>query len=164
MAGRKALVLDISGLAAANRAQDYPLAGVVNLSEEVALDISGRVELTPVDGRILANFDIKAKVPETCSRCLKEQTRSFAKSFRKVFVTDPEAEDEYNMLANEIDVEPAIREEIIVSAPIITLCRADCRGLCPVCGKDLNEASEHSHKPESKEKPLAVIKKFKKLK
>jgi uncharacterized protein len=40
--------------------------------------------------------------------------------------------------ASEIDVTPAVREELLLAAPQYVVCRDDCKGLCPQCGKDLN--------------------------
>jgi uncharacterized protein len=37
-----------------------------------------------------------------------------------------------------VDVTPAVREELVLAAPTFLLCRDDCRGICPRCGKDLN--------------------------
>ena len=40
--------------------------------------------------------------------------------------------------ARAVDLRPAVREELILALPRYVLCRTDCRGLCPRCGKDLN--------------------------
>lgn len=52
---------------------------------------------------------------------------------------DPEAVDEEPYEGKEIDLKPAIREQILLQIPGSPVCREDCRGLCPRCGKDLNE-------------------------
>jgi uncharacterized protein len=41
----------------------------------------------------------------------------------------------------EIDLGEAIREELVLTIDRYALCRPDCRGLCPVCGKNLNETT-----------------------
>ena len=40
--------------------------------------------------------------------------------------------------ATDIDVTPAVREELVLAAPRYVVCRDDCKGICPQCGKDLN--------------------------
>src|SRR6266566_3621683 len=40
--------------------------------------------------------------------------------------------------ATEIDITPAVREELVLAAPRYVVCRDDCKGLCPQCGRDLN--------------------------
>ena len=41
----------------------------------------------------------------------------------------------------ELDLCEAVQEQVIMALPVRPLCREDCRGLCPVCGADLNEES-----------------------
>jgi len=39
-----------------------------------------------------------------------------------------------------IDLDPVVREQVLLALPVTVLCREDCRGLCATCGQDLNEA------------------------
>jgi uncharacterized protein len=48
--------------------------------------------------------------------------------------------DLYAYQGEEVDLEPLFREQIILAVPFAPLCREDCKGLCPVCGTDLNTA------------------------
>ncbi|MRR10305.1 DUF177 domain-containing protein, partial [bacterium] len=41
----------------------------------------------------------------------------------------------------EIDLWPELREAVLLALPLKPLCREDCRGICPACGRDLNEGS-----------------------
>ncbi len=41
----------------------------------------------------------------------------------------------------ELDLDPPLREALILELPVVQVCSPDCRGLCPQCGKDLNEGS-----------------------
>ncbi len=52
---------------------------------------------------------------------------------------DPGTVDEESYEGKEIDLKPAVREQILLQIPGSPLCREDCKGLCPRCGKDLNE-------------------------
>jgi uncharacterized protein len=62
---------------------------------------------------------------------------------------DPDAEsdgsfaleqaDEDTYAGKELDLRPAVREQILLSLPSAPVCSDDCKGLCPSCGKDLNE-------------------------
>jgi uncharacterized protein len=52
---------------------------------------------------------------------------------------DPTLADEESYAGKEIDLAPAIREQILLQIPSSPICRDDCQGLCPRCGKDLNE-------------------------
>lgn len=88
-----------------------------------------------------------------CSRCLEDYEESFVTD-DSYFVKpgrDEEAEkyltdeDVYAIFApiDEIDTVPLIRDSLILSVPMKPLCRKDCKGLCPVCGANLNTQSCH---------------------
>jgi len=68
----------------------------------------------------------------TCARCLKEFTGPLR-------VNDFGREKEIGSEEEKIDLTPDIREDIILAIPAKPLCRADCRGICPLCGKELNQ-------------------------
>ena len=44
-----------------------------------------------------------------------------------------------------IDLDPALRDAVVLDLPFSPLCRDDCAGLCPVCGANLNDDPSHSH-------------------
>ena len=66
-----------------------------------------------------------------CSRCLNEFKTDFKKNLRLSY---PVSKQE-----STIDLDADIREEIILDYPLKPLCNLDCKGLCPKCGKNLNE-------------------------
>lgn len=48
-----------------------------------------------------------------------------------------------------IDLDPIVREQVLLALPVTVLCREDCKGLCPTCGQDLNDKDcGHSEKKE----------------
>lgn len=67
----------------------------------------------------------------SCSRCLTEFRAEIDRKMKLNYPVDK--------LQDAIDLDPDIREEIILNYPIQPLCREDCKGLCPKCGKNLNE-------------------------
>jgi len=52
---------------------------------------------------------------------------------------DPETVDEEPYEGKELDLKPAVREQILLQIPGSPLCGEDCKGLCPKCGRDLND-------------------------
>jgi uncharacterized protein len=52
--------------------------------------------------------------------------------------SDPGLVDEEGYAGKEIDLTPAVREQVLLQVPSSPLCREDCLGLCPLCGKNLN--------------------------
>ncbi len=77
-----------------------------------------------------ADVEVKSRVLSSCSRCLKEEENDFSKTFKFNY--------EIKKRDNFINLEPDIREEMILSYPVKILCKSDCKGLCFKCGKDLN--------------------------
>jgi uncharacterized protein len=58
---------------------------------------------------------------------------------------------------HELDLSEAVREAISLAEPIIVLCRPDCRGLCLICGADLNADPSHSHGADELDPRLAAL-------
>ena len=56
----------------------------------------------------------------------------------------------------QIDLEPLLREYALLEFPISPVCKPDCKGLCPVCGENLNR-TDCGHRPET-DSPFAVLK------
>jgi len=93
------------------------------------LEVAVRVERVG-NSAVLAKARISAKFSFTCSRCLEEVERETKQDF--LFNFDVDKTTEF------IDVGEEIRQEIILSAPIVVLCRDDCQGICAGCGVNLN--------------------------
>ncbi len=89
------------------------------------------------------NLAIDAKIQGvmrlSCDRCLEDFTLPFLKQAKlNLFIENK----------TEIDITDNLREEIILSYPLKTLCKPDCLGLCVSCGKNLNR-EKCSCKPRS---------------
>jgi uncharacterized protein len=77
----------------------------------------------------------------SCRRCLRpldEHTRSDVDELYQSVVTHPDA---FEIVGDQLDLLPMVRELALLDAPESPLCRPDCAGLCPVCGVDLNETT-----------------------
>jgi uncharacterized protein len=55
-----------------------------------------------------------------------------------------------------VDLDEAVREQVLLNLPMRALCSTDCAGLCPICGKNLNEGPCEGHGEELDER-LAVL-------
>jgi len=82
-----------------------------------------------------------------CMRCLAPASLTLDVDAREYQATDPSADDELlsdYVVEGDLDLDAWGRDQIALSLPDQILCRPDCAGLCPVCGKDLNlEPHEH---------------------
>lgn len=84
-----------------------------------------------------------------CVRCLTSLTDSFTADIQELYLyddADPDDDEETSRMEGELlDLEPAVRDAIVLSLPQNPLCMPDCPGLCPECGFRLADDPNHSH-------------------
>ena len=95
--------------------------------------IKVRAEVSRIFNVVTARLSLNAQMQVSCSRCLEE----FESDFKK----NSEFNYPVNNLEPVLDLDLDIREEIILDYPIKPLCSPNCKGLCPKCGKNLNEGN-----------------------
>ncbi|HKW77656.1 MAG TPA: DUF177 domain-containing protein [Candidatus Limnocylindria bacterium] len=113
-----------------------------------------------------------ARVEVTCSRCLRSfETPVHAEFAEQYYATIGVASGEPLATAPQdaktighdfrIDLAPLLREELILATPLAPLHRPDCKGLCAVCGRDLND-DPHDHDAPTDERwaKLEALKDF----
>ena len=95
---------------------------------------------------LLISAKTKLAVAIPCSRCLKDVITEFCLDFSRevdMKISDEERGeqmDENNYIAGyELNVDALIADEMVLQWPMKVLCKEDCKGICPVCGKDLNQ-------------------------
>lgn len=93
--------------------------------------LSVKAEVYRVTNAVTVTLGLKGMMAVSCNRCLKEFESPLTKNIKLNYAI--ESPDEV------LDIDQDIREEIILDYPIQSLCDARCRGLCPHCGKNLNE-------------------------
>jgi len=102
------------------------------------------------DIRLKGHLDTSLEV--ACARCLEPVVQQVNRDFDLLYrplgadagrdemsVTDAEAEISYYQ-GEGLLLEDAMREQVLLALPLKIICREDCQGLCPHCGKNLNEA------------------------
>jgi len=90
-----------------------------------------RAEVSKITNAVTVNLSLSGSILLNCSRCLKEFNVALKKILRLNYQVDKSEPI--------IDLDQDIKEEIILDYPIKPLCNPDCKGLCPKCGKNLNE-------------------------
>ena len=91
---------------------------------------------------LLLQAKMQCKVQRTCGRCLKEFTGvTEAEVVEKFYPAgaDNIENDAFVYDSDVIDITEPLREGLLLAEPMQALCKPDCRGLCPVCGADLND-------------------------
>jgi uncharacterized protein len=96
-------------------------------------------------GRFYWHGRLQGEVTLPCRRCLADTTVGVQDEAHVIFADagSDEANDPDVQVLDErsrtIDLRPAVREQWLLNVPSYVECRAECKGLCPTCGKDLNE-------------------------
>ena len=98
--------------------------------------------VTAKDG--FANLAVKASFSFSipCDRCARQVDRRCAYSFSHVLVRSLENGDDdryVEVRSEQLDLDELVREDILLELPTKFLCREDCKGICPKCGKNLND-------------------------
>jgi len=88
-----------------------------------------------ITNALTVKLNISALMYADCSRCLNEFEWEFKKEVDLNFALDTDTVF--------IDLNPCIREEVILDYPIKPLCKITCKGLCVKCGKNKNEGGCH---------------------
>ncbi len=108
---------------------------------------------------LLLQGEFTAKAELECVRCLEKFFQPLKWSFTDLYAFDKRSVTESNLIVPEsgqIDLEPLLREYALLEFPISPVCRPDCKGLCPVCGENLNK-TDCGHRLES-DSPFSALK------
>lgn len=138
----------------------------------VAEPVCFRGSLQKEGEKIVVRGKVSTQLELVCSRCLETFSLAVAEDFYEEYLPEIyEAVDREKPLhgddmdvsyysGTEIDLTPALRDRVLLAVPIAPVCRADCPGLCPVCGCNLKREPFHRHEREEDERlsPLRRLK------
>jgi uncharacterized protein len=94
----------------------------------------------------------EAQIDAACARCTKKFVETISFSFSERFVKgEEEADDDetYPYAGDELMLDKAVLDNLFLELPIASVCRANCKGLCPVCGADRNTTECNCEKSEA---------------
>lgn len=125
----------------------YEPRTVVLHSEEFPICECSELSLTLTNrakGDVLLQGDISLVCEIPCGRCLKPVKvlleLKLEEDLKESMIGTPEAADEMSFVTGyELDTDVLVGNEILINWPMKVLCHDDCKGICTVCGKDLNE-------------------------
>jgi uncharacterized protein len=140
---RPGSMLELRRELAAPRGWELELVSVP-VGSAVALDL--RLE-SVVDG-VLVSIDLQAPLAAECGRCLEPVTDTLEVSLAELFVYEPDREDdELPVLDGDfVDLEPVLRDAVVLALPFNPVCDEACAGLCVTCGVRLDDVEpDHSH-------------------
>lgn len=114
----------------------YPFTSPVEVKGNAVMHGSFAV----LDAEVSFDFSVP------CDRCASQINKHFAYRFSHILVAslsnEEDADDDKYVVLQEdgtLDLDSLLQEDILLELPTKFLCSANCKGLCPVCGKNLNE-------------------------
>ena len=124
-------------------------------------------EIINTAGYMRMSLDLSLDYVAPCARCLCDVNGSFTFHLDKTVATrgqlsgtDEEKWDDYAIVEDGfLDMDEELLELLEMEFPMRILCREDCKGLCPRCGKDLNEGPCQcpTHDPDPRLAPLGEL-------
>src|SRR5205807_5437131 len=101
-------------------------------------------------------LDVSLEGP--CFRCLADAELPLSLRLREYEATKPESDEERTeyLVDDRLDLSAWAHDSIALALPDKILCRPDCAGLCPVCGKDLN-GEPHTHEEEARDSRWSAL-------
>ena len=134
--------------------KDYALDDVVDITEAgVESQVKGEVKLIRTNRSVLVKGTLRTELKLGCNRCLKPFTQKLNLRIEEEYfptidvvtgvpVELPDEPDLFTIDEHHIlSLVEAVRQYALLAIPMKPLCRKNCRGLCPVCGKNLNAGS-----------------------
>lgn len=125
--------------------------GHLRLDDDAVLsDLTGSLHLLRTDCGLLASVVATGTIHETCGRCLADMDYRLRLDFQEEYLATvdvytglplPVPSDADNFLIDAdfiLDLDEALRQYKVMNEPAKPLCEADCAGLCPRCGHNLN--------------------------
>jgi uncharacterized protein len=125
--------------------------GIEVLSVPEGSPIEFEIRLEAVVEGVLVTGSAKAELAGECARCLDDIHDEIVADFQDLFVyddreTDEDEDHETRRLEGDlVDLEPLLRDSVVLALPFQPLCREDCPGLCVECGARLADDPDHQH-------------------
>lgn len=117
------------------------LDGYKAVSFKTPVSINGEVENRA--GIVTLKFHTSFVLNHVCDRCLKMFEREYDYDFEHTIVRDSQKEDDEHIVCENmvLDLDELAISDLLLQLPSKILCKEDCKGLCFICGQNLNEAS-----------------------
>ena len=122
---------------------------VLRVPEGAPVELDLRTEAV-MEG-VLVTGTARAALEGECVRCLEPISDEIEVRFQELFVyddreVDPDEELEVSKLQDDlVDLEPLLRDAVVLALPFQPLCQDDCPGLCAECGARLADDPDHTH-------------------
>ncbi|QIK77507.1 DUF177 domain-containing protein [Nocardioides piscis] len=128
---------------------------VLHVPEGSPVELDLRLEAV-MEG-VLVSGSASAELVGECARCLEPIEEEITVRFQELFVyddakhdpSDTDVDDEVSRLEDDLlDLEPMLRDAVVLALPFQPLCEEDCPGLCVECGAKLADDPDHAHEEQ----------------
>ena len=154
-------VVELSLSAFESRLGDYPILEKPPITLHIA---------NQENKRLLIQGDVDVKLGIPCGRCLEEVPTPIHFRIDKTLsitddgIIDEDMEETDYLIGFELDVDKLVYAEILVNWPMRVLCKDDCKGICKVCGMNLNKGACSCQRTELDPRMAAIQDIFNKFK
>ena len=154
-------VVELSLSAFESRLGDYPILEKPPITLHIA---------NQENKRLLIQGDVDVKLGIPCGRCLEEVPTPIHFRIDKTLsitddgIIDEDMEETDYLIGFELDVDKLVYAEILVNWPMRVLCKDDCKGICKVCGMNLNKGACNCQRTELDPRMAAIQDIFNKFK
>ena len=134
----------------------------IKLEDLELKNLVGKVDIGRTPQGLVVQGKFEADTKLECVRCLREFTYPLDWEFTELYAFTKKGVSESGLLLPEdahIDLAPLLREYALLEIPINPLHDPDCKGLCPICGQDLN-IRDCGHRPDEDNSPFSELKKL----
>lgn len=113
----------------------------VRADEPIHID----VRLESLHDGILVSADVSTIARGECVRCLIDVEQAVEVEIQEVFAYSQDEAFDYEVHDTLVDLEPVVRDAVVLSLPFQPVCQDECTGLCPQCGVRLLDHPGHEH-------------------
>lgn len=113
----------------------------VREGETVHLDL----RLESLHDGILVTAQVSTVAKGECVRCLIDVELPLEVEIREIFAYSRDEAFDYEVQGTQIDLEPPVRDAVVLALPFQPVCQENCTGLCPQCGVRLLDNPGHEH-------------------
>lgn len=122
-------------------------------------DLTGVAHIARTSQGLLVQVKMQATLLTECVRCLTNIQHPLNIDFTELYFFSRDSVTDSDLLLPEdahIDLSPLVREYMLLDIPISPLCNPDCKGLCPICGQNLDD-SKCNHEIDTIDSRLAIL-------
>lgn len=143
--------------------QELEIEPTTVLDDPVAFSrVSIRGTFTGVGEAVEVEAELTAHVTSRCARCLEAVEMDLAVDVDELYtrpdqVVENEERETYPLDGSKLDLTPMVEEALLLELPIRFLCKEDCKGICHLCGANLNVAPCTCPKGGTRQNPFQAL-------